>query len=65
MINTTTNAPENLNTSWINLRGTWITKILLVCTLKLAYSMVPGMTAEVSWTLTNLTYNIVSYYTLT
>lgn len=60
MINTTSIQPgTNPNTTWLNFRGTWLTNILIVVVLKVAFSLVPGITCEVSWTLTNLTYNIV------
>lgn len=60
MINTTTSLPNtNPNSSWLSLRGTWLTNVLIVVVLKIAFSLVPGITTEVSWTLTNLTYNIV------
>jgi hypothetical protein len=59
MINTSSQPNTNPNTSWLSLRGTWLTNVLIVVVLKVAFSLVPGMTPEVSWTLTNLTYNIV------
>lgn len=49
------------NTDWLYCRGTWITNILIVFALKLLYSSFPGITPETSWTLTNLTYNIVRF----
>jgi hypothetical protein len=54
------NKLENPNSTWVSLRGTWITNILIVVVVKLAFSIIPGVTPEISWTLTNLTYNIVS-----
>lgn len=59
MMNTTGYAQTNPNASWLTLRGTWLTNVLIVVVLKLTFSLVPGMTSNVSWTLTNLTYNIV------
>lgn len=62
MINTTPSLPDtNPNTSWLSLRGTWLTNVLIVVALKLAFGLVPGINNEVSWTLTNLTYNIVLF----
>lgn len=49
----------NPNADWLNFRGTWITNVLIVVALKVLFTCVPGMTTESSWTLTNLTYNIV------
>lgn len=54
-----TNLLENPNSSWVNLRGTWLSNVLIVVVLKVAFSILPGVTPEISWTLTNLTYNIV------
>lgn len=59
MINTTPDIPTNLNSSWLNMRGTWITNILLAVALRMAFSLLPGVTGDVCWTLTNMTYNIV------
>ncbi len=53
------NKLDNPNSSWANLRGTWISNVLIVVVLKVAFSILPGVTPEISWTLTNLTYNIV------
>ena len=50
---------NNPNADWLNLRGTWVTNVLLVVVLKVLFTCVPRMTPEMSWTLTNLTYNIV------
>lgn len=50
---------SNPNADWLNFRGTWATLVLIVVFLKILFSCVPGMSTELSWTLTNLTYNIV------
>ena len=50
---------NNPNINWLSLRGTWLTNILLVFVLKAVFSVLPGITAELSWSLTNLTYDIV------
>lgn len=54
------NKLENPNSSWLSLRGTWLTNVLIAMVLKVAFSILPGVSAEISWTLTNLTYNIVN-----
>ena len=54
-----TNKLENPNSSWLSLRGTWLTNVLIAMVLKVAFTILPGVTPEISWTLTNLTYNIV------
>lgn len=53
---------ENPNSTWLSLRGTWLTNILIAAVLKIAFSILPGVTPEISWTLTNLTYNIVKSF---
>ena len=53
------NTLVNPNAEWLNFRGTWVTSVLLTVALGLLFSAVPGMTREMAWTLTNLTYNIV------
>lgn len=55
-----TNKLENPNSTWLSLRGTWLTNVLIAMVLKVAFSILPGVSPEISWTLTNLTYNIVS-----
>ena len=50
----------NRNTDWLYCRGIWFTNILIVLALLVLFSSFPGITREASWTLTNLTYNIVS-----
>jgi len=39
--------------------GAWMTNIILIFFLKFIFGIVPGITPELSWTLTTLTYNIV------
>jgi hypothetical protein len=51
---------NNPNADWLNFRGTWVTNVLIAVALKGLFACVPGMTNELAWTLTNLTYNIVS-----
>lgn len=58
-------AVENFfdNTSYNNnlfMLGAWLSTILIVIAIKMLYSLVPFISAETSWTLTNLTYNVVS-----
>ncbi|KAF9977899.1 hypothetical protein BGZ73_004495 [Actinomortierella ambigua] len=54
-------AQGNLNSSWVNDKGAWVTNLLLICVLKFFFGIIPGITPELSWTLTTLTYNIGSY----
>jgi len=38
----------------------WITNILIIIILKTAFTIIPGISTEVSWTLTNVVYNLVN-----
>ncbi len=49
----------NPNADWVNFRGTWFTMVVMAVALKVLFSSVPSMSTEMSWTLTNLTYNLV------
>jgi hypothetical protein len=51
----------NPNIAWIPIRGTWITNVILAIVLKAVFSVVPGVSPELSWSLTNLTYDIVYF----
>ncbi|KAG0290234.1 hypothetical protein BGZ98_003546, partial [Dissophora globulifera] len=48
----------NLNSSWVNFKGAWMTNLILIAFLKFAFNIIPGITPEVSWTLTTLVYNV-------
>lgn len=51
----------NMNATWVDQRGAWIIHIVIIILLKLFYNLLPGVTNEWSWTLTNMTYVIGSY----
>lgn len=61
-LRTTTPPMNELNppADWLNLRGTWVTNVLIAVVLRVLFACVPGMSNEAAWTLTNLTYNSVS-----
>ena len=40
--------------------GAWMTNVIIVCLIKFFFGIVPGMSPELVWTMTTLTYNIVS-----
>lgn len=40
--------------------GAWMTNFILIFFIKFFFGIIPGITPELSWTLTTLTYNIVS-----
>lgn len=50
------------NINWVNFRGTWTTNVLLVVALKVAMSIVPGVSRELSWSLTNIVYGVVTFF---
>lgn len=52
---------ENPNASWINGRGTWVTCVALVIIMKIIFSALPGVSNEFSWTLTNVSYNVLTF----
>lgn len=51
----------NLNANWVNTKGAWIIHIVIIALLKVFYDLIPTVSQELSWTLTNLTYVIGSY----
>ncbi|KAK9727645.1 sphingolipid homeostasis protein orm1 [Basidiobolus ranarum] len=58
---TDTSCQTNLNSSWVNYKGVWVFNFILIFFLKVFFVIIPGISVETSWTLTNLTYNIISY----
>ncbi|KAH3675167.1 hypothetical protein WICMUC_002823 [Wickerhamomyces mucosus] len=54
-------ATPNLNAEWIHSKGAWVIHFVIIVFLKVFYNLVPGVTNEWSWTLTNATYVIGSY----
>lgn len=54
-------ALPNHNTSWINYKGAWIIHFVLIAVAKIIFDLVPGISQELSWTLTNLSYMAGSY----
>ncbi|KAJ1919260.1 sphingolipid homeostasis protein orm1 [Mycoemilia scoparia] len=51
----------NKNSSWVNLRGSWLTHIIGIVGLKLFFGVIPGLSLETGWTLTNLGYCLIQY----
>ncbi|KAI9805634.1 MAG: hypothetical protein M1833_005126 [Piccolia ochrophora] len=54
-------ALPNLNADWVNSKGAWTIHIVLILCLKILYDIVPGVSQETSWTLTNMSYMFGSY----
>ncbi|CAN6633551.1 protein Orm1p [Trichomonascus vanleenenianus] len=52
---------SNLNASWVNNKGAWLIHIVLIVLCKTVYDLIPGVSQELSWTLTNITYVTGSY----
>lgn len=52
----------NPNSDWVNSRGAWITNVFLVVITKLLFSVIPFINNEASWTLTNLSYMLGSFF---
>jgi uncharacterized membrane protein YjdF len=57
-----TGSQINPNTSWLNARGSWTVHICFVVSIKLFFSSLPGTTPEASWTLTLLSYNLITFF---
>ncbi|KAF9561279.1 hypothetical protein EC968_005798 [Mortierella alpina] len=51
----------NLNSSWVNAKGAWMTNVILICFIKIFFGIIPGISQELAWTLTTLVYNVGSY----
>lgn len=50
------------NASWAYLRGVWTTNIFVVILMKCLFSIIPGVSNEASWTMTNVCYNLVNLF---
>lgn len=51
----------NINATWVDQRGAWLIHFVIISLLKIFYNLLPGITPEWSWTLTNTTY-IIGFY---
>lgn len=54
-------ALPNLNSQWVNAKGAWTIHFVLLIGLKILFDIIPGVTQEISWTLTNISYMFGSY----
>jgi hypothetical protein len=52
---------SNPNVQWLQSKGCWMIHIYLIIFFKLLFSIIPGISAEASWTMTNLFYNMASF----
>ncbi len=53
------NAQANFNASWANQKGVWLTNLVLISSFKILFGIIPYISVELSWTLTNIAYNFV------
>ncbi|MCJ1236012.1 hypothetical protein MMC14_003989 [Varicellaria rhodocarpa] len=51
----------NLNATWVNAKGAWLIHLFLIAALKTFFGIMPGISQETSWTLTNISYMFGSY----
>jgi len=54
-------AYANINAEWVNRKGAWILHPVLILSGKIIIDTIPGMTQQVSWTVVNLCYLLISY----
>ncbi|KAJ0120237.1 hypothetical protein N8I77_002495 [Diaporthe amygdali] len=54
-------ALPNGNANWVNAKGAWTIHLILIMCLKIFYDIMPGVSQETSWTLTNISYMAGSY----
>ncbi|KAF8592663.1 Orm1 type endoplasmic reticulum protein [Ramaria rubella] len=49
------------NSEWVNRKGAWLMHPLLILIGKFSIGLIPGVDSETSWTITNITYMVLSY----
>ncbi|KAJ5905314.1 Protein ORM1 [Penicillium subrubescens] len=54
-------ALPNLNANWVNAKGAWTIHFVLIAALKILFDIIPGVSQETSWTLTNISYMFGSF----
>ncbi|KAF2258033.1 Orm1 type endoplasmic reticulum protein [Lojkania enalia] len=54
-------ALPNLNAQWVNAKGAWVIHFVLIVLAKILFDIIPGVSQETSWTLTNISYMFGSY----
>eukprot|EP00835_Amoeboradix_gromovi_P000647 NODE_23_length_38171_cov_0.318108.p23 type:complete len:100 gc:universal NODE_23_length_38171_cov_0.318108:27910-28209(+) len=58
------NAQANFNSNWANEKGVWLTALVLIGSFKILFGIIPYISVELSWTLTNISYNLVLFSNL-
>ncbi|KAJ1507938.1 hypothetical protein HMI56_007534, partial [Coelomomyces lativittatus] len=56
-----TRVRTNPNWDWVNYKGAWTTNIVIICAMRILFGVVPIITPELAWTLTNVCHNIASF----
>lgn len=54
-------AENNHNSDWVSGKGAWSIHIVMILLAKIFYNTLPGVSQELGWTLTNLSYMAASY----
>ncbi|KAF2744132.1 Orm1 type endoplasmic reticulum protein [Sporormia fimetaria CBS 119925] len=54
-------ALPNLNADWVHAKGAWVIHFVLIAMAKILFDIMPGVSQETSWTLTNISYMFGSY----
>lgn len=54
-------AATNINADWVNKKGAWAIHLVIIAVLLVLYNGIPGVSPEMSWTLTNISYVIGSF----
>ncbi|KAL7746440.1 sphingolipid homeostasis protein orm1 [Sorochytrium milnesiophthora] len=54
-------ASSNPNWNWLNYKGTWTTTLIVIAAMRLFFGVMPAISPELAWTLTNLSYNLVHF----
>ncbi|KAJ3293370.1 hypothetical protein HDU79_000406 [Rhizoclosmatium sp. JEL0117] len=52
---------SNTNSSWPNLRGSIATNVFVLVFLRMGLGLIPGITVEAAWTITNLLYYSITF----
>jgi len=51
----------NVNQEWVNGKGAWGIHVVLIVIGKLLFDCIPGVSKDISWTLTNISYMALSF----
>ncbi|KAJ5054173.1 uncharacterized protein L3040_000455 [Drepanopeziza brunnea f. sp. 'multigermtubi'] len=54
-------ALPNQNANWVNAKGAWTIHLVIIVSLKVLFDIIPGVSQETSWTLTNISYMFGSF----